>query len=94
MWPDAEAGAAERAAHAAPPPVPAEVVDKVEESGWYVRDVAYPYEILARIVRFFFFFLKLRGKSRKRKKEKLTSIFTLAASNPKKKQLENLTDPR
>ena len=46
VWPDAEPGARERAEKAAPPPVPAEVVDKVEESGWYVRDVAYPYEIL------------------------------------------------
>ena len=34
VWPDAEPGAEERASRAAPPPVPAEVVDKVEESGW------------------------------------------------------------
>ena len=34
VWPDAEPGAEERASQAAPPPVPAEVVDKVEESGW------------------------------------------------------------
>lgn len=34
VWPDAEQGAEERASRADPPPVPAEVVDKVEESGW------------------------------------------------------------
>lgn len=34
VWPDADPGAAERAARAAPPPVPAEVVAQVEESGW------------------------------------------------------------
>jgi len=36
VWPDADPGAQERASRAALPPVPAEVVDKVEESGWWV----------------------------------------------------------
>lgn len=34
VWPDPEPGAEGRASRADPPPVPAEVIDKVEESGW------------------------------------------------------------
>jgi len=46
VWPDAEPGAAGRAAAAPPPVLPVEVSAAAQEKGWYVRDLPYSHDFL------------------------------------------------